>query len=54
MRIPRTAEEIEDQMQWAAEGVDNGTRYGGMSYEDGIMAALQWVTGETDDKPDAD
>ena len=28
-----------------------GSRFFGMSYEDGVIAALDWVKGNTDDHP---
>lgn len=31
--VERQSEEIYDLMNWAQEGVDQGTRYSGMSYE---------------------
>lgn len=38
--VERQSEEIYDLMNWAQEGVDQGTRYPGMSYEQGILDAL--------------
>ncbi len=54
MRVKRTDEEINDVRNWATEGIDQGSHYPGMSYEDGIEAALAWVFGDTDNRPDAD
>ena len=46
-----TDEDIEDQLELACEQLEDGTRWPGMSYEDGVDAALRWVLGYTDDKP---
>ena len=35
----------------AMEGMSKGSKYPGMSYEDGILAMLSWLTGESDDDP---
>ena len=42
--MKRQSEEIYDLMNWAQEGVDQGTRYPGMSYEQGILDALSGST----------
>jgi hypothetical protein len=52
--IKRTANEIDELWSWANEGQSEGTRYSGMSYEDGIDATLAWLTGQTDERPDSD
>jgi hypothetical protein len=51
MEITRTEEEIDHLENWAAEGQDNGTHYSGMSYEDGIRDALDWLFGRRDNSP---
>lgn len=38
--VVREPEEINRVRNWAAEGYDNGGRYPGMSYEQGIMDVL--------------
>jgi hypothetical protein len=43
--IDRPDSEIAELEAWAAEGQANGTRYGGMSYEDGIRDTLDWLMG---------
>ena len=45
------SKEIYDLMNWAQEGVDQGTRYPGMSYEQGILDALMWLDGSSDHNP---
>lgn len=40
--------EIENQM-WKA--VEEKGKYSGMSYEEGVEAALRWVLGESEDLP---
>lgn len=49
--IKRTEDEINAQLNKAAEGVNDGSAYPGMSYEDGITAFWDWVTGQTDEPP---
>lgn len=52
--MERNKDEIERVSEWARQGVDEGTRYAGMSYEEGVLDALNWVTGEDDHAPDED
>lgn len=50
--IVRSPEEVEAVLNWAAENRDNGvSAYPGMSYEDGILAMYEWLSGEIDDDP---
>jgi len=50
--IKRTQKEIDEVMNWASEGIDEGSKFHGMSYEEGIRDAIDWITGFTDDRPD--
>ena len=49
--IVRTDAEIDSVLNKAAEGIDEGSIYPGMSYEQGIQAFADWVFGNTDDDP---
>lgn len=49
--IKRTDAEINEQLNKAADGINDGSQYPGMSYEDGILQFWLWVTGETNEKP---
>lgn len=49
--MERSQEEIDEQMNKASEGIDQGSRWPGMSYEQGVDAALRWVTGDDDSAP---
>lgn len=49
--IKRTDAEIDEQLNIAANGINDGSQYPGMSYEDGIQQFWLWVTGETNEKP---
>lgn len=49
--IVRTDAEIDEQLNIAADGMNDGSKYPGMSYEDGIQAFAYWLFGDTDDKP---
>ena len=48
----RPQAEIDEQMDQATEA--RGSRWPGMSYEEGVEAALSWVCGLTDDLPMSD
>lgn len=54
MEIVRTETEIDRVLNWAAEGVEQGTRYSGMSYEQGILDICDWLTGHSGVAPDED
>lgn len=47
----RTEEEINEQIDLAMEGREDGTNFAGMSYEDGVITALEWLNGDCDEKP---
>lgn len=50
--MERAQKEIEEQALKAANIVaEEGTRVRGMSYEEGVQAALDWAMGMTDDPP---
>lgn len=42
---------MHDQLNRAIEGVACGSKWPALSYEEGVMATLQWVLGHTDEKP---
>lgn len=43
--------EINRVLDKAMQAVEEGTNYPAMSYEQGIMDAIQWIVGEVDDDP---
>ena len=46
MEITRSNKEINDLLDKCYEAENNGeSQYPGMSYEEGIKAAIEWVTG---------
>lgn len=52
MFIKRTDQEIEDLRNAILPAMDSGqSKYGGMSYEQGIDETLAWLFGEQDDHP---
>lgn len=52
MPIVRTQEEIDRVLNWVAQAEDEGSHYGGMSYEQGIRDMHDWLVGESDCAPD--
>lgn len=51
MLIIRTKKEIDEMKDKMFEGLTGGSKFPGMSYEEGIDAVLRWLTGETDEHP---
>ena len=49
--IKRPDEEIHLQLDQASKGVNEGTLYPGMSYEEGIICFWEWLIGEIEEKP---
>ena len=48
----RTDKEIGDVIADAHDiGDKQGTKWAGMTYEQGVTAALEWVTGDSDEHP---
>lgn len=47
----RTQEQIERQLNTAAHFFDIGTKYPGMSYDEGVRDALTWALGDDDEPP---
>jgi hypothetical protein len=48
----RTPGEVQDQIDEAADSMaEGGSRWPGMSYEEGVLAALRWLVGESFQKP---
>ena len=52
--IIRTEEEIDEVLNFVAEGEDCGTHYPAASYEQGIRAMYEWLIGDTDCPPSAE
>ncbi len=50
-KIEQSDSKIDAVLNKAAEGQDGGSAYPGMSYEDGIVNALNWLFGSFDDPP---
>lgn len=50
--VERSQEEVDEQLNLAMEAVDRGrSKWPGMSYEDGVRAALNWMTGDDETPP---
>lgn len=49
--IKRSDAEIDRVLNKAADGIEEGSIYPGMSYEQGIQAFADWLFGDTDDEP---
>lgn len=52
MNCVRNDEEIARVEDWAAEGIHEGGRYSGMSYEQGILDTILWIRGDSENAPD--
>lgn len=42
---------VRQEIDKASDAINDGGKFNGMSYEDGVVAALEWMLGDTDDKP---
>lgn len=51
MRIVRSEKEIDEVLNVAAMGMDRGSAYPGMSFEEGIAEGIRWLTEEGQDPP---
>lgn len=52
MNIVRTEQEIRDLLNQCADAEETGgSKYPGMSYEQGIKAAIEWIIGDINDHP---
>lgn len=49
--IVRSTEQINNVRGWALDGINDGSKYPGMSYEQGIEDMVAWLTGDTDENP---
>ena len=52
--IARSGDEVLRVLAWATEGIAHGTRYRGLSYEDGVNDTIMWLIGDSNDAPDAE
>ena len=52
MVIVREDSEINEILNWAAKGEDEGSKFPGMSFEQGVRAGIEWITGQSDVRPD--
>jgi len=50
MRV-RSDDEIHAEIDKASESEENGGTFSGMSYEQGVKYALEWVVGDMEEKP---
>ena len=50
-KIKRTKAEIDKVLDWVHEGINEGTHYSGLSYEEGINAFWMWLVGDTEENP---
>lgn len=52
MDIVRSEQEIWDLLNQCADAEETGdSKYPGMSYEQGIKVAIEWMTGDTNNHP---
>lgn len=52
MNITRSEQEICDLLNQCADAEETGvSTYPGMSYEQGVKAAIEWIIGDTNEHP---
>ncbi len=51
MILERTKEDVNNQIDLASDLINEGGKYPGMCYEDGVKNALEWAIGHVDEKP---
>jgi hypothetical protein len=49
--IIRSESEINELLDKVSEGRNHGSKFAGMSYEDGIQAMYDWLVGNVDENP---
>jgi hypothetical protein len=50
--VARTDDEVDAQLNLAMESANSGrSRWPGMSYEQGVDAAIRWLIGDVEDPP---
>jgi len=51
----RTQDEVDELMNLVSDVIDDeGTRFSGMTYEQGVQATIDWLLGNTDVNPMAE
>jgi hypothetical protein len=50
-KIVRTNAEVDDLLNRASDAEMDGSRFPGMSYEQGLLYAIRWLIGEEDEDP---
>lgn len=52
MLITRDENEVWDVLNECTKQIDEGgSRFAGMSYEEGVLSAIRWLIGDTDEHP---
>lgn len=51
MQTVRTAQEVDEVYEAARNTQSIGTKFSGMTYEEGIIATIEWLKGESFDNP---
>lgn len=50
--VVRSSDEVDDTLNRAQEQEDGGgSAWPGMTYEQGVVAAIMWITGQTSENP---
>ena len=50
-QLKRNDKQIDATLNKANNGIENGTKWPGMSYEAGVEAGIRWVLGEQEENP---
>lgn len=51
MMICRSTEEIDEQLSLAQGAIETGSKFFGMTYEQGIVAMFDWLEGNREEAP---
>jgi hypothetical protein len=54
IKLVRSEKLINEVLGWAMDSLNQGSNYPGTTYEEGIMAMYDWLTGVSEDRPDAE
>lgn len=51
MNVARSQDEVDEQLNRADDALDSGSRYPGMTYEEGVANGIRWLLGQDESPP---